>query len=405
MVDYIPALLCAAEKSYREHEGKTRYRKYKHRGVPRRYPPFNVYLPMDFLGWDTEFGVLAFPKTVKPYGRCRCGVVEDTVYFQLNKSGNVRIGVKVMVKKQIQVQKDDVENELRVMNTLQPAGLNVEVRNEHFLKWECGEDEFNEYIAIQMAEQGSLIHYFDSKNEHFKKSAIKRHMHLSPAAKFKKVVMKEMARRWMKLGISIFYQLLQGIVYMHGQNVCHLDLDPCNLVMDSTGTLKIIDFGSSAMMTADGLAGVGSALVKFKPLFVAPEVRTNNRKQEPRPGFNGRAADLWSIGVLLYQLLCWGYPGGSMALSHDLKWYENLLKHANGKHQDHKHKCYLCYRRIEFTPTTYEIFKILLHPNPLNRSSATHILKMFKHAMKEYGEFPEFKIAPTEAPQQPCSTP
>lgn len=93
---------------------------------------------------------------------------------------------------------------------------------------------------------------------------------------------------------------MKGVVYMHSRDVAHLDLDPCNVVIDRDEVARIIDFGSSEIMKSTlGLAGTLDTLTKYKPLYVSPEVRRNNRKRAPRPGFDGAKADMWSLGVLV----------------------------------------------------------------------------------------------------------
>ncbi|KAM7371592.1 hypothetical protein PAMP_008811 [Pampus punctatissimus] len=88
-------------------------------------------------------------------------------------------------------------------------------------------------------------------------------------------------------------QILQGIAYMHQQNIIHLDLKPENIVcVDTTGTsIKIIDFGLASRL--DGKTPL--KVMHGTPEFVAPEVIN----YEPV----GLATDMWSIGVICYILL------------------------------------------------------------------------------------------------------
>ncbi|KAL0984429.1 hypothetical protein UPYG_G00141370 [Umbra pygmaea] len=88
-------------------------------------------------------------------------------------------------------------------------------------------------------------------------------------------------------------QLLEGMQYVHRQNIVHLDLKPENIVcVDNTGTcIKIIDFGLAAKIEA----GVKHRVLHGTPEFVAPEVIS----YEPV----GASTDMWSIGVICYILL------------------------------------------------------------------------------------------------------
>ncbi|KAM6966827.1 myosin light chain kinase, smooth muscle isoform 2-T2 [Tautogolabrus adspersus] len=93
--------------------------------------------------------------------------------------------------------------------------------------------------------------------------------------------------------VRYMQQILEGIAYMHQQNIIHLDLKPENIVcVDTTGTsIKIIDFGLASRL--DGKTPL--KVMHGTPEFVAPEVIS----YEPV----GQATDMWSIGVICYILL------------------------------------------------------------------------------------------------------
>ncbi|XP_056153529.1 myosin light chain kinase, smooth muscle-like [Lampris incognitus] len=88
-------------------------------------------------------------------------------------------------------------------------------------------------------------------------------------------------------------QILEGMQYVHKQNIVHLDLKPENIVcVDTTGTrIKIIDFGLASKLEP----GKRLMVMHGTPEFVAPEVINF----EPV----GLKTDLWSIGVICFILL------------------------------------------------------------------------------------------------------
>ena len=115
----------------------------------------------------------------------------------------------------------------------------------------------------------------------------------------------------------IFRQMVTGIIYCHLSKVCHRDLKPENFIMISKNdpfSLKMIDFGLSRtfgepMSDKTGEISNGSsrrkrqtkAVLKTKagtPFYIAPEVLTGKYNEK---------CDVWSLGVILYILLC-GYP-------------------------------------------------------------------------------------------------
>lgn len=93
--------------------------------------------------------------------------------------------------------------------------------------------------------------------------------------------------------VRYMQQILEGIAYMHQQNIVHLDLKPENIVCaDTTGTsIKIIDFGLASRLDDNTPLKV----MHGTPEFVAPEVIS----YEPV----NLATDMWSIGVICYILL------------------------------------------------------------------------------------------------------
>jgi calcium-dependent protein kinase len=83
----------------------------------------------------------------------------------------------------------------------------------------------------------------------------------------------------------------------------HRDLKPENFVLsDSTASavLKLIDFGVALQLSDDAVVRdvVGS------PYYIAPDVLD---EKTPKTGRSWQAADMWSLGIISYLLVC-GYP-------------------------------------------------------------------------------------------------
>ena len=88
--------------------------------------------------------------------------------------------------------------------------------------------------------------------------------------------------------------IIYGLEYLHHQNVIHRDLKPENLLIDAQGVIKITDFGVSHVFegTDDSLSSTLGT-----PAYYAPELCTRGQEVE------GRAVDVWALGVCLYEFL------------------------------------------------------------------------------------------------------
>jgi serine/threonine-protein kinase 11 len=89
---------------------------------------------------------------------------------------------------------------------------------------------------------------------------------------------------------SLFYQVLQGLLYLHNQGIVHQDIKPSNILFTADGRALISDFGVGHSFGSTDMV-VGSAA------FQAPEVLSESSGQDPAK------EDIWSIGVSLFESL------------------------------------------------------------------------------------------------------
>lgn len=142
--------------------------------------------------------------------------------------------------------------------------------------YEYGEEGDMAFIAMELLDGVELKEYFD---------------------KAKRFQLNE--------GVSIMLQLLEALEYSHERGVVHRDIKPSNILIAKNGKIKIADFGIAKIESSD-LTHVGTIL--GTPSYMSPEQ------------FLGlvadRRSDLYSAGVILYQLLTGERPftGSNMSI-------------------------------------------------------------------------------------------
>ena len=102
--------------------------------------------------------------------------------------------------------------------------------------------------------------------------------------------------------LRIVREVCEALHYAHERGLVHRDIKPGNVLLDAAGRVKVSDFGIAKIIaqTAIGTAATGLA---GTPDYMAPE-------QLAAPGLVDRRADIFSVGVMLYELLTGHLPRG-----------------------------------------------------------------------------------------------
>ncbi|KAK7868095.1 hypothetical protein R5R35_005544 [Gryllus longicercus] len=96
-----------------------------------------------------------------------------------------------------------------------------------------------------------------------------------------------------------FRQIVSAVAFLHDKGYAHRDLKPENVLLDKEKNLKLIDFG----LCAKPQPGLDSFLYTScgSPTYAAPELILGQK-------YLGSEVDIWSLGILLYALLCGVLP-------------------------------------------------------------------------------------------------
>ncbi|XP_062176880.1 CDPK-related protein kinase-like isoform X1 [Alnus glutinosa] len=176
-----------------------------------------------------------------------------------------QVAVKVIPKAKMTsaIAIEDVRREVKILRALTGHDNLVQF-------YDVFEDQDNVYIVMELCEGGELLDRILSRGGKYSEDEAK----------------------------AVMVQILNVVAFCHLQGVVHRDLKPENFLYtskDENSKLKAIDFGLSDFVKPDERLNdiVGSAY------YVAPEVLHRSYSTE---------ADVWSIGVIAYILLCGSRP-------------------------------------------------------------------------------------------------
>jgi hypothetical protein len=105
--------------------------------------------------------------------------------------------------------------------------------------------------------------------------------------------------------LAIVPQICDALQYAHDQGVVHRDIKPENVLLDRAGHVKIADFGLAKMLgkSPDNFTLTATQQVMGTPRYMAPE-------QIEKPTSVDHRADIYSLGVVLYEMLTGELPIG-----------------------------------------------------------------------------------------------
>ena len=113
-----------------------------------------------------------------------------------------------------------------------------------------------------------------------------------------------------------FYQLINGVEYIHSKGIAHRDLKPENILLTEDKILKIIDFGLSHEFN-------GEIFLKTKcgsPSYASPEIISQTF-------YDGFKTDIWCCGIILYAMLCGYLPfDGNENEDNNYTLFKNILE-------------------------------------------------------------------------------
>ncbi|HEY1490530.1 MAG TPA: protein kinase, partial [Verrucomicrobiae bacterium] len=136
--------------------------------------------------------------------------------------------------------------------------------------------------------------------------------------------------------LAIVPKICEALQYAHQLGIVHRDIKPENILMDKRGEVKIADFGIAKILGQPAQAGLTQEQqIIGTPHYMAPE-------QVERPKTVDHRADIYSLGVVLYEMLTGELPLGKFAApSHKVQVdvrLDEVVLHALEKEPDRRYQ-------------------------------------------------------------------
>nr|XP_040019168.1 LOW QUALITY PROTEIN: serine/threonine-protein kinase BRSK2-like [Gasterosteus aculeatus aculeatus] len=197
------------------------------------------------------------------------GLLSDSV--SLCVSGLVKLGIHCVTcqKVAIKIVNREKLSESVLMKVEREIAILKLIEHPHVLKLhDVYENKKYLYLVLEHVSGGELFDYLVKKGR------------LTP---------KE-ARKF-------FRQIISALDFCHSHSICHRDLKPENLLLDEKNNIRIADFGMASLQVGDSLLETSCG----SPHYACPEVIRGEK-------YDGRKADAWSCGVILFALLVGALP-------------------------------------------------------------------------------------------------
>ncbi|EGR27829.1 protein kinase domain protein, partial [Ichthyophthirius multifiliis] len=177
------------------------------------------------------------------------------VRLAIDKQNNQKYAIKI-IQKQILFQYCSIQNlkrEIKIQKKMDHPNI---CKLFYYF-----EDKQNVYLVLEYCEQGNLYS-----------------------------VLKKLNKLNQNIAFRFFYQTCLGVYHLHKNGIIHRDLKPENLLIDQNGDIKLCDFGWSAEQN-NSVRNTFCGTIDY----MAPEMIENIPYDHK--------IDIWSLGILLYELL------------------------------------------------------------------------------------------------------
>ncbi|CAD8134409.1 unnamed protein product [Paramecium octaurelia] len=260
------------------------------------------------------------------------GAFGKVLVAKMRNNNSKQYAIKMIDKRKVRGREAMLANEIYVLQKLDHPNI--------IKFYEVYQNELYFYIIMDYCEGGELVERIQKSQKNLSEGQVQ----------------------------NIIFKICSAIMYIHEQGIIHRDIKPENILFstkDPNAEPKLIDFGLAIKFDSSNLKQLKAAV--GTPLYLAPEVIEGKYNEK---------CDVWSLGILLFHLLC-GYPpfyGKNRADLYENIQYQNLIfdrRHWNNVSDEAK-----------------DLIKKMLNKNPNIRPSAKDCLRhlwfrrKFQHPVK-----------------------
>ncbi len=207
------------------------------------------------------------------------------------------------------------------------------LKHENVLKfYEIYQSKNNIYILSELCEGGTLMNIMDD-------------------------IMSEQ-KIW-----EIYKQIISGIKYLYEHKIFHRDIKPENILLKDN-VVKIADFGFAKEIDD---YNVMMDTICGSPLYMAPEIvlsrPTDKEQHKESTGPYNTKSDVWSLGIILYQMMYNKHPYGNV---------KNIIQLID----NYKHKTKISFNNDKYSKELIDLVSKMLEYDPENRLEWN---KLFNH--------------------------
>jgi serine/threonine protein kinase len=165
----------------------------------------------------------------------------------------------------------------------------------------------NEITILERLKHPSIIRLIDKEKRSDGRGVIYLEYHSDPTLSF---YIQNFSTLSETVAVKVLYGLVDAVSYLHTLGISHHDIKPDNILYNSDfNTIKLFDFGLAISVNPDDPFSNCNA---GSPLYMAPEVLSKDTH-------NVFVADVWSMGITLYEMLIGKTPFSHCKTLEDLE--------------------------------------------------------------------------------------